>query len=293
MQLSSSPSAASLGINGTKSTYVPPHLRNAQRAASTPSPSPSTNGYVVCYPASSSAVDQRSFRTGWNDPRASPRSAHESLRGGHNERSKPSGFVNSAFGSPRIAAANDWAGRPSTNGWSTRESRGDGAGVWRNGAHVVGTRNMRLEKELFGDPSDPSKQHTGINFEKYDDIPVEATGAGVPEPVTAFTNPPLDPVLLENISFAYYSTPTPVQKYSIPIVAANRDLMACAQASPLSTLLLVNVCQLTYNQRRAQEKLQVSSSPSYQRPSLLGPVPHLLRHPRWVTHAHVKPTPPP
>jgi ATP-dependent RNA helicase DDX3X len=34
---------------------------------------------------------------------------------------------------------------------------------------------------------------------------------------------------LENIAFARYTTPTPVQKYSIPIVAANRDLMACAQ----------------------------------------------------------------
>lgn len=88
---------------------------------------------------------------------------------------------------------------------------------------------MRLEKELYGDDNDPSKQHTGINFEKYDDIPVEATGAGVPDPVTAFTNPPLDPVLLENISYARYTTPTPVQKYSIPIVAAGRDLMACAQ----------------------------------------------------------------
>lgn len=88
---------------------------------------------------------------------------------------------------------------------------------------------MRIEKELFGDIADPSKQHTGINFEKYDDIPVEATGAGVPEPVTTFTSPPLDPVLLENIGYARYAVPTPVQKYSIPIVAGGRDLMACAQ----------------------------------------------------------------
>lgn len=86
-----------------------------------------------------------------------------------------------------------------------------------------------MEKELYGEENDPSKQHTGINFEKYDDIPVEATGAGVPEPVTVFTSPPLDPVLLENIGYARYTTPTPVQKYSIPIVAAGRDLMACAQ----------------------------------------------------------------
>ena len=90
-----------------------------------------------------------------------------------------------------------------------------------------------MEKELFGDAADPLKQHTGINFEKYEDIPVEATGAGVPEPVHAFTNPPLDPVLLENIGYAMYTTPTPVQKYSIPIVAGGRDLMACAQVSIL------------------------------------------------------------
>ena len=170
------------------------------------------------------------------------------MRGGHNDSRKPSGF-----GSPRSAVSNDWAGRPSTNGWTSKESRGDGStrdmpgyGVWRNGAHVVGSRNMRLEQELFGDPSDPSKQHTGINFEKYDDIPVEATGAGVPEHVTAFTNPPLDPVLLENISSARYTTPTPVQKYSIPIVAANRDLMACAQVCHASVLLRLHVSANMY-----------------------------------------------
>lgn len=101
--------------------------------------------------------------------------------------------------------------------------------MWKEGVHIPGGRNMRMEKELYGDPNDPSKQQTGINFEKYDDIPVEATGAGVPDPVTTFTHPPLDPVLLENIGYAHYTVPTPVQKYSIPIVAGGRDLMACAQ----------------------------------------------------------------
>lgn len=104
----------------------------------------------------------------------------------------------------------------------------------------MGGRNTRLEKELFGDATDTSKQHTGINFEKYDDIPVEATGADVPEPVLSFTSPPLDAVLLENIKYAMYTTPTPVQKYSIPIVARGRDLMACAQVRDLTTLLSRN-----------------------------------------------------
>ncbi|OJA21212.1 hypothetical protein AZE42_01365 [Rhizopogon vesiculosus] len=213
---------ASLGINGTKSAYVPPHMRNAQRA--TPPP-------------------QQPAGNGWNEPSASPRSGFEPLRGGISDRGGGAGGRGGAFGGSAFSpsrsgsGASDWAGRPSSAGWTPRESsRGDsqqrdssGFGVWRNGVHVVGPRNPRMEKELFGDPTDPSKQHTGINFEKYDDIPVEATGAGVPDPVTAFTNPPLDPVLLENIAFARYTTPTPVQKYSIPIVAANRDLMACAQ----------------------------------------------------------------
>jgi ATP-dependent RNA helicase DDX3X len=123
-----------------------------------------------------------------------------------------------------------------------------------------------LEKELFGDPNDPSKQHTGINFEKYDDIPVEATGAGVPEPITTFVDSPLDPVLLENISYSRYTTPTPVQKYSVPIVAAGRDLMACAQVCPPAHF--VRSRSLTFERiRLVQVKPPASSSPSFPLPS--------------------------
>ncbi|KAM5544172.1 hypothetical protein V8D89_001832 [Ganoderma adspersum] len=220
---------ASLGIDGTKSAYVPPHLRNSQRAAS--NPPPPTNG------------------NGWNDSRSST----PSIRGGYGGNrggAEAGGFggggrsfstYGGRGGGP--GAGDRWGGdRPQTNGWhgnaaprgGDREGRDSpretfGYGVWRDGKHILGGRNMRMEKELFGDEDDPSKQHTGINFEKYDDIPVEATGAGVPDPVNAFTSPPLDPVLLENIGYARYTTPTPVQKYSVPIVAAGRDLMACAQ----------------------------------------------------------------
>ena len=37
------------------------------------------------------------------------------------------------------------------------------------------------------------------------------------------------PVIRNNIDLAKYDKPTPVQKYSIPAVLSNRDLMACAQ----------------------------------------------------------------
>ena len=106
---------------------------------------------------------------------------------------------------------------------------GSGDGQWRDGKHVPGPANARLERELFGVANDPTKAQTGINFEKYDDIPVEASGQGVPEPVISFANPPLDDHLLTNIDLAGYKVPTPVQKYSIPIVMSGRDLMACAQ----------------------------------------------------------------
>lgn len=105
--------------------------------------------------------------------------------------------------------------------------RPGGGGRWVDGQHIPAPRNERTEIELFGELGDPLKQTTGINFEKYADIPVEAKGQGVPDPITEFTNPPIDPHLIENIRFARYTTPTPVQKYSVPIVGSGRDLMVC------------------------------------------------------------------
>ncbi|KAF9266813.1 DEAD-domain-containing protein [Marasmius fiardii PR-910] len=201
-------------LNLSKSAYVPPHLRNAQRAASSPNLS---NG------------------NGWNDSRSNTPSRFDS-RGGSpfSNRGRDGSAFSSSRGGGGGMHSNNWSGNNNNGRWAARDDQPRenamyGFGVWRDGNHVVGQRNMRIEKEIYGDASDPSKQHTGINFEKYDDIPVEATGAGVPEPVTSFTSPPLDPVLLENIGYARYTTPTPVQKYSIPIVANGRDLMACAQ----------------------------------------------------------------
>lgn len=140
-------------------------------------------------------------------------------RGGNNnwDNSPKGNFDRNAYGNPGAGGA------PSGN------ARGSGDGQWRDGKHIPGPANPRVERELFGVADDPLKQQSGINFEKYDDIPVEASGEGVPEPVTTFTNPPLDDHLITNIELSGYKVPTPVQKYSIPIVMGGRDLMACAQ----------------------------------------------------------------
>ncbi|WZH44529.1 ATP-dependent RNA helicase DED1 [Fusarium acuminatum] len=117
----------------------------------------------------------------------------------------------------------------SAGGGGGASARGSGDGQWRDGKHIAGPANPRIERELFGVVDDPTKQQTGINFEKYDDIPVEASGTDVPEAVHQFSTPPLDEHLCRNIELAHYKVPTPVQKYSIPIVMGGRDLMACAQ----------------------------------------------------------------
>ena len=70
---------------------------------------------------------------------------------------------------------------------------------------------------------------SGINFGKYENIPVSVTGENVVKAVDAFESANLRPLLMENISKSGYKVPTPIQKNSIPIIMAGRDLMACAQ----------------------------------------------------------------
>ena len=86
------------------------------------------------------------------------------------------------------------------------------------------SRNVRLEQELFG-----NQHNSGINFEKYDDIPVDVSGHDVPSPIVNFIESDLDALAKQNIELAGYTNATPVQKHSIAIVTASRDLMACAQ----------------------------------------------------------------
>lgn len=87
----------------------------------------------------------------------------------------------------------------------------------------LGPRDERVEQELFG------VGNTGINFDKYEDIPVEATGQNVPANITSFDDVQLTEIIRNNVMLARYDKPTPVQKYAIPIIINGRDLMACAQ----------------------------------------------------------------
>lgn len=232
LTLNESKHAPNGSLNG-RSAYIPPHLRAAGRQ-----PAPMTNmdaGAPQAGPIPGGAWGNK----GPGGPDPGPN--------GNWANANAPDFKPGTNGAP--PQSNGWSGPPPSNG--TRQfnpnaygapgggnsysggggahARGSGDGKWHDGQHIPGPQNMKTERELFGVPNDPTKQHSGINFSNYDDIPVEASGHDVPEPVNSFTNPPLDDHLISNIKLAGYTTPTPVQKYSVPIVMGGRDLMACAQ----------------------------------------------------------------
>ncbi|SCW03426.1 LAFE_0G10154g1_1 [Lachancea fermentati] len=187
-----------LNIGGKpKSSYVPPHMRGKRGGG-----------------------QQQSFDGGFEDNDRGSFSYFGGRGGRGNRGSSFFGGSGGRYG--KNGSGNGFGG--SGQGRAPR-----GVGKWVNGKHVPAAKNEQLEVQLFGTPEDPGFQSSGINFDNYDDIPVEATGNDVPDPITEFTSPPLDALLLENIQKARFTKPTPVQKYSVPIIAAGRDLMACAQ----------------------------------------------------------------
>jgi len=90
---------------------------------------------------------------------------------------------------------------------------------------------------------------TGINFAKYQDIPVSITGNDAPQPIVSFDTAGLADLVVANIKRANYKDPTPVQKYSIPAGLAGRDLMACAQTGSGKTaaFLLPAITKILHN----------------------------------------------
>ncbi|XP_045503279.1 putative ATP-dependent RNA helicase Pl10 isoform X2 [Colias croceus] len=127
-------------------------------------------------------------------------------------------------------------------------------------------RDERQELELFG------TGNTGINFSKYEDIPVEASGENVPDFITSFEDVNLTEIMRANIASARYDKPTPVQKYAIPIVLGRRDVMACAQTgSGKTAAFLVPILNQMYEagpknvgtfQRRKQYPLGLVLAPT-------------------------------
>jgi superfamily II DNA/RNA helicase len=74
-------------------------------------------------------------------------------------------------------------------------------------------------------------------------VDVEASGNDCPKHISDFGELEMGEIIKGNIQLCQYTKPTPVQKYSIPIVSAGRDLMACAQTGNCTCMCGFHGCQ--------------------------------------------------
>ncbi|XP_010888278.1 DEAD-box helicase 3 X-linked a isoform X5 [Esox lucius] len=255
---------------GTGRRYIPPHLRNKEVSKNDSSggwESGRSNGFANGY------HDNRNGGFGGRSgPPRNDRGGRGSYRsntmGGppFNQPVHAAGFGGQDSGgwggAPRQDAAyNSFGGRGKSSFYNDRGSSG-GRGSYQRGGYGGGGNsrwqedsrededwskpsppNERLEAELF------SSGNTGINFEKYDDIPVEATGTNCPPHIDSFHDLDMGEIIMSNIALTHYSRPTPVQKYAIPVIKSKRDLMACAQTgSGKTAAFLVPVLSQIYTQ---------------------------------------------
>ena len=129
-------------------------------------------------------------------------------------------------------------------------------------------RNPAVEQELFGQ----AHVKSGINFDKYEAIPVSTIGNDCPKEITTFEDSDLHPLVKDNLKLAQYSSPTPVQKYSIPIVTAGRDLMACAQTgSGKTAAFLFPILSQTFRHGVAPRRKNFYAQTAYPTALILAP----------------------
>ncbi|KAJ3120002.1 DEAD-box ATP-dependent RNA helicase [Nowakowskiella sp. JEL0407] len=218
------------GYENNPNRYVPPHLRRngppgrdnrGQQGDYNRGPPSSRGNYNNGYGGNE--------RQSWNGPRQNDNYGGNN-RGNNYER--PQSWNNN---NNNESQNDDWGNPSQRQSWSpnnrgNNRSNGGSRSYTKDPSDEfysrsdVQPRNMRMEQVLYG-----NQTNSGINFTKYDDIPVEASGDSVPEPIVDFESSELDQLIKSNVSLAKYTNPTPVQKHSVPIVTGGRDLMACAQ----------------------------------------------------------------
>ncbi|KAH1232958.1 hypothetical protein AAZX31_09G098400 [Glycine max] len=175
-----------------RGAYVPPHLRNRVFSSEVP-------------PAASHPVAPGNDRVNHGGP--APHQGSGYFKADHGRQPQQGFGYGSGFQS---GGGGGWNGR--------------GAGRDRGRREANPFENVEAEDQSFSE-----LENTGINFDAYDDIPVETSGENVPPPVNTFAEIDLGEALNQNIQRCKYVKPTPVQRYAIPISLAGRDLMACAQ----------------------------------------------------------------
>ncbi|XP_061648163.1 DEAD-box helicase 3 X-linked a isoform X2 [Phyllopteryx taeniolatus] len=229
---------------GTGRRYIPPHLRNKD------GPKNAGNAYSAARECGYSVAPVNIYSPGWDGGRSNGfvNGYHDNrTNGGFGGRGPPRhdrGFGGDGNwgGQPRDNTFNSFGGRNDRSKSAFFHDRGAGSrGRYERGGFSGGGNSRWAEESRDEDWSKPtapnerqehelfSGSNTGINFEKYDDIPVEATGSNCPPHIESFHDVDMGEIIMGNINLSRYTRPTPVQKHAIPIIKSKRDLMACAQ----------------------------------------------------------------
>ncbi len=216
-------SPSSSGPRSGGGRYLPPHLRSRVLSSNESGSSPS----VSRRDDEDDGPDSREFREEKRQEKPySPKPSKWRDEPYDDDHDRPPRRDYSA--SPSVGRSGDYVPSPRTprvNKWKEPTYGPDG----------LMPRDVRTERELFT----TNESSAGLTFEKYNDIPVQAFGDDVPEPIQLFEDLNLGPVITHNIGLCQYKSPTPVQKYALPIILEGRDMMACAQTGKLFNLFVL------------------------------------------------------
>ncbi|XP_052200644.1 DEAD-box ATP-dependent RNA helicase 37-like [Diospyros lotus] len=170
----------------------------------------------MSWPADSATETAQRRARPWNRP-ARPTYVPPHLRTDPNNGAEPARFARSGRGEPVRVGSTRGRGPP----WARRANP-------ESDPFELAERFDELEVIADGDGGGGGAG-AGINFDAYEDIPVETSGDDVPPPANSFAEIELGKPLMANIRRCRYVKPTPIQRHAIPIAVAGRDLMACAQ----------------------------------------------------------------
>lgn len=198
--------------------YVPPHMRGSGQGGRAP-PGPEVN-----VSRGGGGWDGGYRRGGWNGG-----GGGGGGRGGYDSRDRGYGGGDRGGGGGGGRGRYSGGGGRAGGGGGYGDRRVGGGGGW--GRSRVQEEDPFKQEAAARESADAifSTENTGINFEAYEDIPVEHTGRDVPPPMEVFDEATLGSGLYANVARCKFKKPTPVQKYAVTIGLAGRDLMACAQ----------------------------------------------------------------
>lgn len=281
---------------------MPPHLRNSQGSGGEPSNGGGGGGERSGGGGGGDYQDRRSSYNDRFDDRRGGGGGGGGGRGGgggyyDNRRASydGGGYGGGGGGPPSHDGPpqqnSRWSGPSSGGGGGgdrrgSSQSYGGGGGGGPRGSMMGGARtnergfhgDMKLDKRLEQRLFDPEgKQTTGINFDNYDKIPIEVSGEDIPAPIDVYSVETIGEDLHRNTQLCGYDRPTPVQKYSVPIGTAGRDMMACAQTGSGKTAGFLFPIIMSMIKNGGQEPPDASRRRSYPEALVMAPTRELAQ----------------